>query len=275
MRIHHFIVALLPVLFLSCQKEFSIEQVSTGSGTDSSASEGLLVKIYKGTPGDDTTFLIQYDSLQRIRLITYGADTVLTEYDEHNHLVRVKLRNSGEVWRSANFSYDDAGLLVQVDYAISDVIYREGLEYNNGVIAKRNYWGTDVRSQELKYLAYDIYEITGGNITKRKKYLPDGTFAGEVSFYYGTQPNPFQKLALFDCFTRTLTLEGILQQFEIAASQNICTGYTYDDNSGYKITYTFDNKNRPLTAVATATPSVYHIPGLPLAEYHHIFTYNK
>lgn len=235
---------LLAVLaFSACKKDVSSNPASSGQ----SAEDSLVVRMQQGiSPDDDTVFLFQYDTQQRIQTIidSTNEDTMRATYDEAGRLSDIS-RTNGIDHMSYSFTYNNSGLLTYAGYS-GGPYFKEHytLEYTNGVLSKQSRYDDAIGYNSLS--DYCTYEIKDGNITTKKSYYKDGTLANTTTYTYTDKPNMLQPVALFDIFGNMGLTD--LSSLESMFNKNLAESISSTDINVDKTVYTYTyNKNNHLS----------------------------
>lgn len=240
MKIKTLATFIFPVLMflISCQKEFDFFEETIKPST------GQLIRMQQGTGKEDTVHLIIYDSAMRIKLIIDSThhDTLEASYDLSGNLVGIIAKYPNPYSDRVSAVYDENGLLLEYDYIAAGTHEKLVFEYKDKIVAKQTVYSNAGSGSELQIRKYFLYEVSNGNITNIKQYSVSNVLQNEKKLSYGTEPNPFKKIALFN-FSNILGTEHIIN-IETFFCANVLTGLTTKD--GYTVTssYTYDNEQK-------------------------------
>jgi YD repeat-containing protein len=229
------------VVLYSCKKDI-------GQPSDGPTIGGLLVRIQQGTDpniANDTVYHITYNSLNRIKAIidSIGQDTLTAFYDTAGRLAGI----TETFGSTALLSYDSAGRLTAIDYYLAGSREQYTFTYANGIVS-RKYYNSDLgMGGSLIPQEYFDYTVSGGNITEIKEYNTSGTLLSDKTMSYGSEPNPFKDLGMFN-FANILGTDDIIN-FETYFNQNISNGFAMTGGSNAVTTNTFNNQEKPLKIV--------------------------
>jgi len=229
----------LLIVLASCKKD--------NSNNNGSSSGGNLVRIQQGVDPDlnnDTVYLISYDGSKKITSIvdSVNQDTLTAAYDASGHLSTV----TETYGTNASFTYDATGLLTQIDYQLAGSHEQFVFEYNNGIVSKETY-NSNLGSGPVSSQGYFTYTVTGGNITDIKAYTSGGSLVSETICTYGSQPNSFKSLSLFN-YGGILGTDDIIRP-ETYFNKNNLAGFSVNGLSASSV-YTF-NGQQPTKIITT------------------------
>jgi len=224
------------MVFTACKK-------NNDSGTPPDSSTGALVRIQQGTDPDitnDTVYNISYNASNKISILVDSlyTDTLVATYDGSGNLTAVTDKGGYPI--NAALTYNGSSL-TQVDYVLAGSAERYTFEYTGGVVSKENYY-SNLGAGPLQLQGYLTFTVSGGNITGTKAYHANGVLISEVTLTYGSQPNPFANLCLFNYGNR-LGMDNIAP-LEAYFNKNIATGITVSGLSAMSVTNSFDSKSR-------------------------------
>jgi len=238
-RILLFSVALL--LFYSCKKD-------NGQKNDGPTISGLLVRIQQGTDpniANDTVYHVTYNSLNRITAIidSISHNTFTAFYDSAGQLAGI----TEAFGSTALLSYDSAGKLTAVDCYWAGSHEQYAFTYTNDVVSRKCYNSDLGMGGRLITQEYFDYTVSGGNITEMKEYTPSGTLLSDKTISYGSEPNPFKNLGLFN-YANILGTDNIFN-LETYFNQNISSGFSMAGGPNAVTTNTFNNQQKPVRIV--------------------------
>ncbi len=221
---------LIPVILLlvSCQKDFrdSLPGRTVAPVQPPAAAKGNLVRMQQGAgTGSERTYLLTYDSLNRIRSVTDSAhhDTLNAGYNAAGKLMTITGKFSSSASPHASFTYGAGGLLMQVDYTIAGTDQRLVFEYNGTAISKKSYYTAANQLGQFQLFDYFIYTVSGGNITRIEEFNSVNQLVNEKLLTYGAEGNPFRDFSLFN-FANNLSAEDIMNS-EVYFCTNVLTGF--------------------------------------------------
>lgn len=178
------------IAFISCKKD-------NGSGGGPSSNSNL-VRIQQGVDPDitnDTVYLISYDGSKKITSIVDSLfnDTLTATYDASGNLAAV----NETYGTNSTYTYDGNNQLTQIDYQLAGSHEQFVFEYTNGVVSKETY-NSNLGSGPVSKQSYFTFVVTDGNITSIKAYNKNDVLVSETTCTYGSQPNTFKALSLFN-----------------------------------------------------------------------------
>ena len=196
----------------------------------------FLARIQQGIDADlskDTVYKLTWKDAKRISLLVDSIknDTLVATYDDGGKLTAIT--DKGASPDNATFTYDADNLLTQITYTNATSTQQYVFVYVNGVINKKSYY-TATGAAALKLNSYFTYTVADSNITEIKAYTSTGIQIAVAALTYGTQPNPFTNLCLFN-YRKRLNMDDIAP-FEAYFNKNIVTSL-----STYGLTATLNN----------------------------------
>ena len=204
------------ISFTACKKD-------SGSGSGPSSNSNL-VRIQQGTDPDitnDTVYLLSYDGSKRITTIVDSLfnDTLTATYDASGNLVAV----NETYGTNSTYTYDGNNQLLQFDYELAGSHEQFVFEYTNGVVSKETY-NSNLGSGPVSEQSYFTFVMTDGNITTVKAYNKNDVLVSTTTCTYGSQPNAFKSLGLFN-YGNLLGTDDIIKP-ETFFNKNNLTGFT-------------------------------------------------
>jgi hypothetical protein len=185
-----------------------------------------LARIQQGTDADlskDTVYRLTWKDSLRISILVDSIknDTLVATYDDAGYLTAIT--DKGPNPDNATFTYDGDHLLTQISYTNATTTQQYVFEYTSGVVSKKSYY-TATGAATPKLSGYFTYTFTDGNITSISAYTSTGIKLATGTLTYGTQPNPFTNLCLFN-YRKRLNMDDIAP-FEAYFNKNIVTSLT-------------------------------------------------
>jgi hypothetical protein len=231
------VIALL-ILFSSCKK-------NTNSGTGGQTGTGILTRIQEGTDpniSNDTVYLLSYNSLNKISVIldSLYQDSLVATYDASGNLIEVD-DNGTYGLGSSSFTYNANNVLTEIDAVVAGEKDQYLFAYTNGVVSKKTYNSDFGQGGALQLYSYDVYTVTGGNITDMKEYDASNNLTSETTFTYGPQANPLKLIGLFNFGNRLGTSD--IAAYETFFNKNILTGFSISGQTA-TMTNSFNSKQQ-------------------------------
>ncbi|HXB94802.1 MAG TPA: hypothetical protein VNU70_06580 [Puia sp.] len=244
-----FLVAFIAILtpFSSCKK-------SSGPG-GGSGSNGTLVRIQQGvSASDDSVYLIRYDTKNRISVLldSINMDSLSAVYNSANQVTAIE---EASPYSDDNLSatYNGSGQLTEIDYSLFGELDKYVFEYTGSMPSKATF-STNSGSGPLKVYRIYTYTATGSNITDIKENDANMTLLGERKITFGSEPNPFKTLALFNWGNRLGTDDIITLETIFNANLPSTTTWLGDSNNVFyttTLTATNNSNNNPTKLIAT------------------------
>lgn len=271
-------IAIVGIVFASCQKEVSFgDNGGTGGGGGGGTTGDLLAKIVTKEGADSTVIEYEYDAAKR--LIREKISGISQGSSIENDL-RIVRNGAGIITHTIQKTPD---LIAQgIDSAVTRVNYNTGTQRYTSRVVEISLFGISVIDSTV--FVYD----GAGKIIREDDYLYNPAFGAlpllsvKTEYVNGasgiTQTNinysdpstggPFELLATYKNTYDTKVSPLILPAGEAAAIVRMdfsatanATKVEYTDvkngsNNNYNlvIAYTYNSKNKPLTAIITQTP---------------------
>jgi YD repeat-containing protein len=253
MKNHRTLITLLlaMAIFAACKKDnhpVIKPPDEPGSGIDTvvpppKPAPVYLARIQQGIDADlskDTVYRLTWKDDKRISILVDSIrnDTLAAAYDNAGNLTTIT--DKGASPDNATFTYDGDNHLTQITYTNATTTQQYVFEYTNGVVSKKSYY-TATGAAALKLNGYFTYSIVDSNITGITAFTSTNFQIGTATLTYGTQPNPFKNLCLFN-YRKRLNMDDIAP-FEAYFNRNIVTSLTTFGLTA-TLNNTFDSKQQ-------------------------------
>jgi len=240
-KLQGFLIAFTLITFASCKKE--------DTPTPPGNPDAKLVRIQQGIDADltnDTVYLINYNSAGKISSVIdsiYGY-IVTASYDETGKLQSI----DDDYGDDASITYDADGRLTAINFIIAGSKEKYAFEYSNGIIGIMRHYSDHGSGGALSLWRQYNYTVQQENIVAIYEYTAGGSLVSTKEFTYGTQPNNFKQLALFNTANR-LGSERIIS-IESYFNKNMAKSIS-SENSIVNNTYTINSNQQFSKAVST------------------------
>lgn len=250
LRFTAFLLLFISTIIVSCSKDETTPDEQQNPGASS-----LFVRVQQGIiPGDDSVYLVSYDSEKRISNIidSTSGGTLTPTYSAEGNLSAITDVYE-EYSDKTTFSYNGDNQLTEVNFDYFSPT-RFTFEYTNGIISRKNYYIQTSVNSPMNLWRYYTYELTDGNITSIKEYNNAGTLLGETTFTYTTDPNIFKSISLIN-FMNYLGLSDLANEDYFFNKNLIASSTVANEKTTYTYTY---NDNKQLVKIVVSSPRVTH-----------------